>query len=126
MSGESSNYGIYTYGNYYPGTPKSLVQEYSLSTNKFLWHAHSSNFSYFANNDGKVYKIYHANPPTLFASTGYIVSQMYEGNILEEKSIEKIKVGFKLNASGDLIKIYLRNEMGGSWQLAKTINYASY
>lgn len=124
LSGESSNYGIYSYGNYYPGTAKSLVQEYSLSTNKFLWHVHSSNRWYFANTDDKVYYVDYGNPPGSYATTGYIVTQMYEWNILEEKAIRKIKIGY--NISNDTIAIYLRKELWASWVLAKTLTSTDY
>ena len=79
-SGESNNYGVYTFGNYYPGTPKSLVQSYTLSTTAFLFHSHSTAESYFACGDGKVYQIEHNSPPTTLgvAATGFVVSNMYQ------------------------------------------------
>lgn len=50
QSGDSSNYGVYTYGNYYAGTAKSLVQSYS-KPQTFTLHAHKTNSSYFACTD---------------------------------------------------------------------------
>lgn len=126
-SWESSNYGIYTYGLYYPWTPKSLVQQYSLSTNAFSFHCHSTAESYFANADGKVWYIEHNNPPTTtgYATSGYVDSQIHQGNIWEEKSFKKMKVGFKLQLNS-YIEIYVRTSLGATWLLAKTISYATY
>jgi hypothetical protein len=128
LSGESTNYWVYTYGNYYPWTSKSLVQQYSKSTDKITWHCHSTSSSYFACNDDKVYQIEHNNPPTAsiyYNASWYIVSQMYQWIVWEEKTIKKIKVWFSLDV-GSSIKIYLRKAMGWIWQLAKTIDYATY
>lgn len=126
-SGESSNYGVYTYGSYYAGTPKSLVQQYSGTTNLFYMHCHSTAESYFACADGKVYYIEHNNPATTTgnATSGYLVTQIYQGNIWEEKAISKIEVGFKLE-TGTSIALYLRTTMWWSWTLVKTIDNATY
>lgn len=126
-TGESSNYGIFTYGNYYPWTQKSLVQQYSLSTNAFSFHCHSTAESYFANADGKIWYIEHNNPPTTtgMATSGYIVSQMYQWFLWEEKTFKKMKIGFKLETNTSIL-IYLRTSLWGSWSLAKTLDYATY
>lgn len=126
QSGESTQNWIYTYGNYYPGTSKSLVQSYGTGNWTFLVHTHTSNNSYFADSNSKVWTTDYNNPPFYwYATTGYVVSQIYEGNIWEEKKLTKIKVGFKLSA-GDTINIYIRKELGNSWTLAKTINNTNY
>ena len=111
-SGESNNYGVYTYGNYYPGTPKSLVQSYTLASMGFLFHAHSTAESYFACSDGKVYWIEHNTPATTLgvATTGFVVSNVYQGNIWEEKRITKMKIGFKLQA-GTSMAVYVRTAL---------------
>ena len=126
-SGESTNYGVYTYWNYYPGTPKSIIQQYSLGVNQFYMHSHSTAESYFACADGKVYYIEHNNPATTtgVASTGYVISHIYQGSILNEMAINKIRIGFKL-PTATTINIYLRDNLGGAWLLAKTINTAGY
>ena len=125
-SGESDNYWVFTYGNYYPWTPKSLTQSYSHnSTNKVLMHVHDSASSYFATQDDKVYQIIHNNPPTNYATSGYVVSQMYEWNSWEEYTFDRSLIAFDLQ-TWTSIKIYYRTEIGGSWNLAKTIDYATY
>lgn len=125
-SGESTQYGVYTYGNYYPGTSKSLVQSFGTGNGTFLFHTQSTTSSYFADSNSKVWTSSHTNPPFVgYATTGYVVSQIYEGNIWEEKKITKIKVGFKLSA-GDTINLYIRKELGNAWTLAKTINNTNY
>lgn len=126
-TGESSNYGIFTYWLYYPWTPKSLVQQYSLSTNAFSFHCHSTAESYFYNADGTVYYIEHNNPPTTtgMATSGYVVSHIYQGNTWEDLVITKMKCGFKLELN-TYIEIYVRSNLWGTWLLAKTIDYATY
>ena len=121
-TGESSNYGIYTYGNYYPWTSKSLVQSYSLGVNSFLFHVHSWAASYFANNDDKVYKIEHNNPPTTnwMATSWYVTTLMYEGNVWEELTFLKTILAYELE-TGTSIKLYCRTNFGVSWNLIKEI-----
>lgn len=121
---ESNNYWIYTYWNYYPWTPKSLVQSYSLSTNRFTFHSHSIATSYFANVDNKVYKINHNNPPT-FATSWYVVSQVYEWNQWEEKTFIKMEVAFKLE-TWTYFKIYIRKDIWDTWKDLKTVDNATY
>lgn len=122
-----NNYWVYTYGSYYPGTPASLVQQYSNGTRQILFHTHWVAFSYFATNNSKVLKIDHANPPATnwVATTGYVVTQMHEWNIWEEKSIKKINIGYKLGASASF-KLYARKEMWDAWTLLKTADWATY
>lgn len=121
---ESTNYWIYTYGRFYPWTPKSLVQQYSGTTSAFLHHCHSSTTSYFACSDNKVYTIEHNNPPENYATSGYIVSQMYQWNLWEEKNFSKIRVWFILN--GGAIDIYVRTSFGASfWTSIATISWTT-
>jgi hypothetical protein len=93
-------------------------------------HCHSLSNSYFATADDKVYKISHNNPPTsdVYASSGYIVSNIYQGNLWENKDFKQLKAGFKLN--GGQIDIYCRTTMNlaseTTWQLVKSITNASY
>ena len=125
LSGESNNYGIYTFGNYYPGTAKSLVQSYSKPA-IFTLHSHFASASYFACSDGKIYSSEHnAIPNNGYSPSGFITTQVYQGNLWEDKRFDNIKVGFKLE-SGSEIKIYLRTSFLGTWQLAKTIDWATY
>lgn len=121
---ESDNYGIYTYWNYYPWTAKSLVQSYSLSTNRFTFHSHWITVSYFACVDDKVYKINHENPPT-FATSWYVISQVYEGIQWEQKNFVKMELGFKLE-NQTYFKIYIRKEIWDAWKDLKTIDYSTY
>lgn len=125
-TGESSNYGIYTYGNYYPWTAKSLVQSYSGTTTSFIFHAHWLATSYFACNDDKVYQVEHNNPPTTlgYASSWYVVSTVYEGQVWEELKFNKIILGYKL-PNGTQIKLYIRKDTWDSWNLVKTLTYAT-
>ncbi len=128
QSGQSENYWIYTYGNYFPWTPRSLVQSVSLWTDAFLHHAHNISVSYFACADDKVYKISQNNPPDDYAASGYVVTNMYQWYLWEEKAFDYMKVWFKLN--GWEIKIYARTEMSLSsetaWKLIKTLDDANY
>jgi len=127
-SGESTLNGVYTFGNYYPWTPKSLVQQYSAPNwVNFLFHIHDLATSYFAADNSKVYTIEHNNPPFFngYATTGYVVTQVHEGNSWEEKEISKIKVWFNL-WSGDSIKVYIRKYLTDAWLLAKTIDATYY
>ena len=128
QSWESSNYWIYTYWNYYPWTAKSLVQSYSLANDWFMHHTHSDTESYFACDDNKVYKISHNNPPSVYASTWYVVTHLYQSFLWEEKSFNYMKIWFKLNWWE--IKIYARTSMdlisGTDWILIKTITNDEY
>jgi len=117
---ESSNYWIYTYWNYYPWTSKSLVQNYSLSTNEFTAHCHEATNSYFACNDNKVYTILHNNPPTAFATTWYICTLMYEAGVWEDLELDKIKISHITNWWS--VKIYARTSDTASYTLIKTID----
>jgi len=125
-SGQSDEYGVYTYGNYFPWTSKSLVLNYALSTNRFTFHAHSEVYSYFACVDNKVYKIEHNNPPTSFADSGYVVSEVHNGAIWEELSLEDLRIAFETN--GGTIKIYVRTsfDVWASFLLIKEITSADY
>lgn len=123
-TGESTNFGIYTYGSYYPGSKKSLVQSFS-SITRFLSHTHTSSASYFANQNGKVYLVSHNNPPSDANKTGFLTTLLYEGNSWEEKAIKRIKIGFKLELAS-LFRLYIRKDLGEAWQLAKTVDYATY
>lgn len=128
QSWESYNYWIYTYWNYYPGAPKSLVQEYSWwSLGVFGFHSHWVGISYFSCSDWNIYSIEHNNPPSInkYATTWYVVTHMYQWNIWEDKKINKIKVWFEVPTSSS-IKIYLRSSFGWLWILAKTIDNATY
>jgi len=127
-SWQSQNEWIYTYWNYYPWTKKSLVQSYSwLNIQWFLQQVHTDQTSYFAANNNKVYTISHINPPS-YVATWYVITNMYQGFIWEEKNLNFLKVWFKLN--GWSIKIYARTEMNLSvettWNLIKTIDNATY
>lgn len=126
-SWQSDDFGIYTYGNYFPWTAKSLVQSYWLWSDSFLYHAHNSVFSYFACNDDKVYKIDHSNPPGEFASEWYITTLVYDGGALwDSLSLDKIKMAFKTNWGA--IKIYARTSFTSSstFHLIKTIDNSTY
>lgn len=132
LTWQSSNYWVYTYGNYYPWASKGLVQEFSWwATNKFLWHCHWISNSYFACLDNKVYAVTHLNPANdawlwiYYASSGYIVSPMYQGNLWEEKTFTKTKVAFKLETNSS-IKIYARTDFSASFVQIKEIDYATY
>lgn len=124
-SWESSNYWIYTYWNYFPWTPKSLVQQFSWTTSQFKYQAHTTDRTYFACADNKVYYIIHDFIPINYASSWYIITKLYEENAWEEKKITKIKVWFKLQTQSS-IKIYIRKEVWDSWLLVKTIDYTTY
>jgi hypothetical protein len=90
-------------------------------------HSHSTAESYFACADGKVYYIEHSNPATTtgVATSGYVVSHIYQWSILNEMSINKIRIGFTL-PTNTVINIYLRDNLWGAWLLAKTIDTANY
>ena len=123
LSWESNKYWVYTYGNYYPWTPKSLVQEYWINwTQQFTYHCHTINISYYACNDWKVYKSDCNNPPAnWYATSWYVVSKLYEGNLWEEKVIKKIKIWFELETATSF-KIYLRKNIWDTFLLAKTVD----
>lgn len=120
---QSNNYGVYTYWNYYPWTARSLIQSYSW-VEKFQQHCHKDTLSYFATVDDKVYTISHNNPPSTYATSGYVVTNMYQGFIWEEKSFNYMKLWFKLNWWE--IKIYARTDMWATWNLFKTIDNTAY
>lgn len=123
-TGQSDNYGVYTYGNYFPWTPKSLVQQFTLPA-RVLWHAHEITESYFACTDDKVYKVQHNSALLEHADSGYIVSLVYDGGLLwEEMNLSRIKTAFKLNWWE--IKLYVRTTFDGSWRLFKTIDNFTY
>ena len=124
LSWESNNYWIYSYGNYYPWTSKSLVQEYSKSTSRFTFHCHDTSNSYFVCTDWKVYVISHNNPPSTYATSWYLTSHFYQWNVFDEMTFVKMKVWFKLN-TGE-IKIYVRTDFNSNWSLLKTITSAIY
>lgn len=125
-SGESDNYWVFTYGNYYPWTQKSLTQSYSHnSTNKVLMHVHDIAASYFATQDDKVYQVTHNNPPTNYATSWYVISQIYSWNIWEEMKIDRIKVWFSLELWTSF-KIWHRKEIWGTWKLVKEFDYATF
>jgi hypothetical protein len=124
QSWESNNYWIYTYWNYYPWTPKSLVQEYSKSISYFTFHSHSVANSYFVCNDWKIYKTLHNNPPDTYASSWEVVSQVFQWNVWDEMTYKLWKISFKLNTWE--IKIYVRTDIEHSWTLFKTISNANY
>jgi len=118
-SGESSNYWVYTYGNYYAGTKKSLVQSFSLWSNAFYWHCHSESQSFFACVDDKVYKVSHNNPPADYATSGYVVSAMYQGDVWNEMNFKEMRLGYQLNGGSIVVKV--RTSFWWSWKTIKTI-----
>ena len=120
---QSDNYWVYTYGNYYPWTARSLVQSFSWAVS-FIYQCHKSTLSYFATADNKVYTISHNNPPSAYAASWYVVTNMYQGFIWEEKSFNYMKLWFKLNWWE--VKIYARTDISASWKLIKTIDNATY
>jgi len=122
-SWESSNYGIYTYGNYYPWARKSLVQSHSWTSNAFLWHCHSETNSYFACADDKVYKVSHNNPPTSYATNWYIESWVYQGDVWSEMNFDKVRIGYKLNGGTIIVKV--RTGFWNTWKTIKTITDGS-
>ena len=127
-TGQSDNYGIYTYNNYYPWAKKSLVQSYSWTSFAFSHHAHSTATSYYASADDKVYKMNNNNPPDDYATSWYVVTNIYQGFMWEEKTFNYMKVWFKLNWWE--IKVYARTSMSldseTTWILIKTIDNATY
>ena len=60
-----------------------------------------------------------------YSPSGIITSQVYQGNMWENKRIDSIQVGFRLE-SGSEIRVYLRKDLLGSWQLVKVIDWATY
>lgn len=123
-SWESTNYWVYTYWNYYPWTAKSLVQSYSWTTSGFLQQCHSVSNSYMACANNKVYVTSHNNPPSVYNTTGYLVSQIYQGNVWEELEFNRMKVWFKLNWWQ--IDIYVRTDFTWNFVLLKSITTAEY
>lgn len=119
-SGESANYGVYTYWNYYAWARQSLVLSHSKSTNAFLWHCHTEALSYFACNDGKVYKVSHNNPPDDYSASGYVISGMYQGNVWSEMNFTEMRLGYILN--GGTIAVAVRTEFWWTWETIKTIS----
>ena len=114
-SWESSNYWIYTYWDYLPWTAKSLIQEYSWTIYSFTFHCHKATLSYFATTQNKIYSISHNNPPSLYASSWYIVTEFYKWQWWEEMKYNKILVWFKLNTWW--IKVYCRTDIDDSFVL---------
>lgn len=126
-TGESDTEGIYTYGNYFPWTAQSLVQEFSAPVwESILYHSHSVNFSYFSCTDWNVYRIDHKNKPTTlwYASSGYIVSLMYEAWVWEDLNMIRFKLAFELN--GWQIDIYARTALWETFQLIKSVESSDY
>jgi len=123
LTWESSNFWVYTYWNYYPWSAKSLVQSYSWP-NSFLHHCHKNTTSYFADTNNKVFTISHNNPPSDYAASWYVVTNLYQGFMWEEKAFNYMKVWFELNWWE--IKIYARTSMWWGWALIKTIDDATY
>lgn len=118
-SWESSNYGVYSYWNYYPWTRKSLVLSFSKSTNAFMWHCHSEATSYFACADNKVYQASHNNPPDDYATSGYVESLMYQWDVWNEMNFKEMRIGYKLN--GGTIVVKVRTSFWWTWKTIKTI-----
>jgi len=119
---------VFTYGNYYPWTPKSLNKQFSLSTDSFTVHTHGTSQSFYACTNGTIYKSEYNNPPTnlWYASSGYIETQVYQGNIWEKKSLNRIEIGYDINTLyATSIDIYLRNSLSNAWVLYKSIAGAS-
>ena len=96
---ESANYWVYTYGNYFPWTARSLTQSYTWTTKDFIYHTHDVNISYFADNDGTapvVYKMSHGNPPAFWYKDWYVTTAMYQWISWEDKELVNIKIWFRL------------------------------
>ena len=128
LTWESSNYWIYTYWNYYPWANRSLVQSFSGTTNQFLHHCHKRITSYFSSDDNKVYTVDNNNPPNVYADSWYVVTNIYQWFLWEEKAFNYMKLGFKLNWWE--IRVYARTSMdltsATAYTLIKTIDNATY
>lgn len=122
-SGQSSNYWIYSYWNYYPWTPRSLVQEFSWTTTKFKFHTHTIATSYFADANNKVWYVTFDNPALVYPTKWYIVTKMYDWIQWEEYSRQKIEVAYKL-VDWSSIKIYIRTDFDDDFTLLKTLTFS--
>lgn len=119
--------GVYTYGNYYPGTNKSLSRIIN-DSDIILLHAHDSQYSYFTTaTNNKIYKIEHGVVPSNlgYVSTGNLQTLMINGQMIEEFSIKKIKIAYKLK-TGTSIGVYIRKDESASFSLIKTLDFATY
>lgn len=125
-TGQSNNYWIYTYWNYFPWTKKSLTQSYSLSSDRFTFHAHNSVYSYFACRDNKVYRIEHNNPPATYASEWYVDTLVYKWWMWEDMFYKVSKMAFDLN--GWQVELYARTSFWTSdiFVLLTTLDNATY
>ena len=117
--GRWNDFWLFTYGNYYPWTPKGLVMSNS-TEEEVAFHVHSNTKSYISTVDDKVYTIDHNNPPTNFSVSWEIETLTYEWISWEELQLTKVLVWYELNTS-DIINIYYRTEFGGTWVLLKSI-----
>jgi len=119
--------GVYTYGNYYPGTNKSLVRLVSL-TDTILLHAHDSQYTYFTTaSDNKVYKIENDTTPSnlWYVDSGNIQTLMQRGQMIEEMVIDKIKIALKLQPNTRIL-VYIRSDESSSYILIKDLDFATY
>lgn len=120
--------GIFSYGNYYPWYDKWLVLEYAKSTtsdsNYFTHQAHSTNKSYFACVDNKVYSVLYLNPTTPYFNNGYVITKKWIWNWLHTlKSVDYMYVWYKLEVWTS-ISIYAR-PWDWNWAFGKLLKTIS-
>lgn len=129
----ASKNGVYRYGSYYPGFPRSLGLDFPISnvSDVLFVYVYKETLYVWVQIIWPSYKVYSYNlstPPTEYVASGEIISMVFDGGSkFSKKTSQEMRIAFDSNATNPKfnrwgnVSIYTRKKPSDSFTLIRTM-----